>query len=477
MTSTTPMMTSTTPMMTSTNPMMTSTTSKTNLTNDEKWSYLVDLDHEETTVRVLPAMIFIGILGIVGLFGNTLVIIVYAKYFKHNPSRIFIISVAVFDLISNVLCIPGEIVDLKYSFRFQNAALCKYFRFNNVFAAASSMAMLVIICIERYLKMCRPFKPQIELRVAYKLVGIVASVSFVSSLPAIMVYGVKTKRIKKNGIEIDAYDCDISDDYQGSVWPSIYKAGQFLTFLVFAVILIVLYSLIGLAIYRHKKRRSSLGASIARPTVRQQDPASSSSDDVINKPEKKNPDSDSIKTISMEVSSPSAKNSPKVNFNFDTSIERVSNESSLSKKDRKNSTISNIAVSFMTKLRSGRSSSQSGNRRGSETLEPKQPFVAKYKTTLMLLAITAAFIISYLPHLVIALINIFVKDFVSGLTDTEFMVYATFLRSYFLNSAVNPIIYCFWNKIFRDFVVQIFCKNRSQSFQMGRHDSTVNTSL
>ncbi|KAK6177502.1 hypothetical protein SNE40_015592 [Patella caerulea] len=446
------------------------------MTNEEQWSYLVDLDHEETTVRMLPAMIFIGILGIVGLFGNILVIIVYAKYFKHNPSRIFIISVAVFDLISNVLCIPGEIVDLKHSFRFQNAALCKYFRFNNIFAAGSSISMLVIICIERYLKICRPFKPQIELRVAYKLVGIVASVSFVLSLPAIVVYGVKTKRVKNDGVEIDAYECNISDDYQDSVWPSIYKAGQFMMFLVFAVILIVLYSLIGLTIYRHNKRRSSLGGSIPRPTVRKQrELTPSSSCDDMDKPQN-SPDTESIKTISMEVASPLEKNSPKVNFSFDSSIESVSDESLSTKKDRKNSTISNIAISFMTKFRS-RSLSQSDSRKGSKTLEPKQPFVVKYKTTLMLLTITAAFIISYLPHLVISFLKIFIKDFVSGLTDTEFMVYTTFLRSYFLNSEINPIIYCFWNKIFRDNVVQIFCKNRSQSVQIGRQKANANNSL
>ncbi|XP_050414547.1 cholecystokinin receptor [Patella vulgata] len=465
--------------MTSTTLTMTSTTPTTNLTNEEKWSYLVDLDQEETTVRMFAAMIFIGILGVVGLFGNILVIIVYAKYFKHNPSRIFIISVAVFDLISNILCIPGEIFDLKHSFRFQNAALCKYFRFNNVFAAASSISMLVIICIERYLKICRPFKPQIELRVAYKLVGIVASVSFISSLPAIVVYGVKTKKINKYGVEIDAYECNISDDYQGSVWPSIYKAGQFLTFLVFAVILIVLYSLIGLTIYRHNKRRYSLGGSIPRPTVKkQQELTPSSSNDVMDKPDS-SPDTESISTVSTIVSSPSEKNSPKVNFNFDTSIESVSDESLSSKKDRKNSTISNKAVSLMTKLTSKilRSSSQSGSRKGSETLKPTQPFTVKYKTTLMLLSITAAFIISYLPHLVISCIKIFVKDFVSGLTDAEFMVYTIFLRSYFLNSAINPIIYCFWNKIFRDNVVQLFCKNRSKSVQKGRQEAKVNNSL
>ncbi|KAI8776592.1 hypothetical protein BgiMline_034855, partial [Biomphalaria glabrata] len=76
-----------------------------NYTDDEVYMHLEKLQ-EKATLIMIPSMIYLIILSIVGFIGNSLVIFVYSQKFKRTPTRIFILSIASFDLITNVVAIP-----------------------------------------------------------------------------------------------------------------------------------------------------------------------------------------------------------------------------------------------------------------------------------------------------------------------------------------------------------------------------------
>lgn len=82
------------------------------------------------------------------------------------------------------------------------------------------------------------------------------------------------------------------------------------------------------------------------------------------------------------------------------------------------------------------------------------------RTTTIFVAVTAAFILSYLPFLVVMVTRNIKKNFEDILSPSAEVFYKFCLKSYFINNAINPIIYSFLNRNFRADVINIFkCRN------------------
>ncbi|VDI16355.1 Hypothetical predicted protein [Mytilus galloprovincialis] len=71
------------------------------------------------------------------------------------------------------------------------------------------------------------------------------------------------------------------------------------------------------------------------------------------------------------------------------------------------------------------------------------------KTTITLLAVSAAFLLSAIPHYSLVVITRIQKDFNCNMTFPEGFAYYTFVFSILLNNAVNPFIYGFLDRKFQ----------------------------
>jgi hypothetical protein len=71
------------------------------------------------------------------------------------------------------------------------------------------------------------------------------------------------------------------------------------------------------------------------------------------------------------------------------------------------------------------------------------------QVTLMLFIITVVFILSFIPHLVLMVINAMNSMFVKDMSPVGIAFYNIFLRSFVINNMANPIIYGFCDKKFR----------------------------
>lgn len=71
------------------------------------------------------------------------------------------------------------------------------------------------------------------------------------------------------------------------------------------------------------------------------------------------------------------------------------------------------------------------------------------RTNTMLFLVTLVFIVSFVPYLILAFLRTFQINAPTP-TALERALQHLFLRSYFLNSAINPILYCFVSKPFRE---------------------------
>lgn len=90
--------------------------------------------------------------------------------------------------------------------------------------------------------------------------------------------------------------------------------------------------------------------------------------------------------------------------------------------------------------------------------------------TLMAIILTFAYEVCYLPCLTIVCLRLAQPSYYYSLSTSGKMVYNFLLKSYLLNSAINPYIYCFCNSEFR---AGLFMLLRSLKITMlpSRHDS------
>ncbi|KAK3583208.1 hypothetical protein CHS0354_025729 [Potamilus streckersoni] len=72
-----------------------------------------------------------------------------------------------------------------------------------------------------------------------------------------------------------------------------------------------------------------------------------------------------------------------------------------------------------------------------------------FKITYMTFTITAVFIVSYFPSVYIMTISLLDMAYWENLSTQQTVVYELLMRSYLINSMVNPIIYGFWDERFR----------------------------
>ena len=95
---------------------------------------------------------------------------------------------------------------------------------------------------------------------------------------------------------------------------------------------------------------------------------------------------------------------------------------------------------------------ETANCKRPSTCEERQISISNKKakrSALIMFLISLAFILSFVPYLILRSLQTVNSEFVPSMTNTERTVYKTFLRTYWLNCAINPFIYCACAQEFR----------------------------
>ncbi|GFO46202.1 neuropeptide ff receptor 2 [Plakobranchus ocellatus] len=220
----------------------------------ERREYLQGLQ-EQTTLVMIPAMVAILLMALVGLIGNSLVLYVYYRKFRPNATRIFICVIAVFDLVSNVLLIPGEVYDMFHLWDFDEPDLCRTRLCLNSLITMMSALVLSALAVLRYRKVCVPFGWQITIRHAKILSVIILMMCILFSAPYAIINGRQTKVTPDP--RIYGSECTIDDAFVDTIWPMINSGFYLLLFLSTSTTIVVLYSLVGVKTWRHSRASSA----------------------------------------------------------------------------------------------------------------------------------------------------------------------------------------------------------------------------
>ncbi|CAH8514796.1 unnamed protein product [Heterobilharzia americana] len=112
-----------------------------------------DLSNQIPTV-----LLMLGIICLIGIFGNILVIIVYALKHDRLTATLFILVLAISDFLACVTLIPGTMLIEYLEWNIDSSFLCKFYYFiNNTFIPFSSL-LIICIAFDRYFCLCHPFK-------------------------------------------------------------------------------------------------------------------------------------------------------------------------------------------------------------------------------------------------------------------------------------------------------------------------------
>lgn len=365
------------------------TTASTTLGPEDMSAYLKHYNHVQA-LRYFPVFVFLTIIMIVGTLGNLLVIFVYCKRFRKTSSNYFIVAMAMFDLLACIIGLPTELYDLMHSYSFENSSMCKLFRYTEAVVVYGSAIILIEIAFDRYFKICKPLW-MIEL---YKIKAMCIGAGIIAviiSLPAIELYGIA--RTPTPDGNIFGYDCSIAEKYKKKTFANVYYAMLTLVFVCTVVILSALYIRIWVEIKRRKEL--VIGDHVQKP--REEIPMDNNSSNSDQKTKKL----------------------------------RVKYCSEYSDEDSQDIT---SRVSLRPRLQS---------------LAETMSRIRVSRTTIVLFAVTVAFVISYLPGIVIMVCRSAIKDLEKNQTLAEQVLSKLFSKFYFLNNAINPVIYSFLNVSFR----------------------------
>ena len=394
--------------------------------------------NDELVPLLIPNNVFLGLYILIGIFGNSLVLFVYIFRMKSGKDdRYFIPSLAAMDLFA---CVIGSSYALSLNLlpvAFSGDFVCKFLWFMSQFTTVSSSLLLLVIAVHRYMKVCKPLKPKWSLHRKRLAVVLTVTTSFIASLPTFAFYG--EIEIFNQNLNITGYRCShVHEEMLSYDLLIVYNCVLFIFASLGIVLISILYTLIGKSIYRKVilyRKSFRRPKRIPRPklSVSADENFSAFANDVM----KNNTDEGTPNNSETEhQNTPSRED------------DRVSEIS------RSRSTC-NSTVSILTSPRK----SHIPRTLGGKPIPNMKNHFLHYKYSYMFMTIAIVFVVSYLPRIVIMLLESIYDDFWRK-SDAAIAALLFLYRMYILNHVTNPFIYGFFDGTFRHEVRLIFCRCR-----------------
>ncbi|KAK3584523.1 hypothetical protein CHS0354_039257 [Potamilus streckersoni] len=462
--------------------------------------------NDEKAILLIPAMFFVGVLMFTGFIGNIAVCYFYGCKTRKTPTSCFIFGLAIFDILSCTISMPMEIVDMRYFYMFPDVTACRLLRATNFVCTIASGFILIAIATERYRRICIPFRKQITIVQARIICVVSVFIACVVSWPSLLFYTVVNVDVPFTGSEIvQGHDCTTVKDDSLNVYLNAFNIIQILLFIFSAITLIVLYALVCRQLIKLKRVRK-YGSWVDRVIPKPSEVLNSN-----NKSLKKwnhnedmpNGCSNNTEVIISVKSLKEANRSKMTNNNItkltsgskvmtkETAFMReepiILNERNSAKEDKIIRPATFEQISNFTQLEKERDQKDFSTNKGTDSLnktsEKYNSDIVKtaraikksrlvysisrqmsneinpVRYTILMIVITVAYIVSFLPHLCLVVWRSLSTDYeVNSMTDLQLVFFSIGIRSYFLNSALNPMIYGLFNSQFRYFFTSVFCR-------------------
>ena len=380
--------------------------------------------NEAITIKLISIYVILSIYLILGIAGNSLVLFIYLVKFKtYSEGRYFVPVLAVTDMLSCIVSSCGHASETLLPIIYKIDIACKIERYVRMIATAFSMFTLVLIVVDRYLKVCRPYGRQMTKPWKKIFLGLVIISGLLVSAPSFLFYGSAPKVLD---------DGSITGRRCSSVNGGLPKLAVAFNVSLFSiaslelVLMSVLYFLIGRVIFKTAKFRNQAKTRNGRDIIAPSTTAIT------------NIDVDqgmSTSDVSLDLSSSDTRK-------HDTTDNREQGKQDTADnwEQRKQNPTYNREQSHTddksTRKRSNRDSSNS-------------------RITKVFLAITVAFGISFIPTISMMILESIRADFWFTLTDQEYVGFMFLYTFYIFNNFINPFIYVLMDEKFKQEVINL----------------------
>ncbi|KAK3592473.1 hypothetical protein CHS0354_008282 [Potamilus streckersoni] len=396
----------------------------------------LDKVNEKYALFLIPVTVIFGLFTVLGVIGNILVLVVFftSSHYKRNNFKVFVICIGLIDLMTSVSLIPAEIVKHRNYFSFENVHACKVKCFFNIFASTSAALALLIVCIDRFRKVCQPLKKQISPSLAIKLCIVSVALAVFLSLPGGVMCGIEANNMnsydgRTNGTVV--YFCSVDPSYKGTTLRIMYKYMFLVLIVAVSFAMILMYAFVGRGVCAYWKARPALH-SVRSVTSESESEALKSMAD--HNAVSRTGSAASKGTQNTDVDSISLNGSNRQKLRLAKTTRKSNDSSSLKEKITSWGKGQNL-------LRNISRQSSFGNR--------KFP----YKTMIWFL-LTLIFIITYIIYVILSMY--FVPDNIVKMSPGKFVFYSCIFRLYFINNIINPFVYAALDSRFRRACLNLF---------------------
>lgn len=394
---------------------------------------------------LLPLTITFGLFTLVGVVGNIIVlfVFVFGRAYRNNNFRVFVICLGIIDLLTSAFLLPAEMAKHRNYFSFENLAMCKIKCLFNVWAGCAAALSLLIISIDRYRKVCQPFKKQITPRLALQLcVFLSFFLSVLLSVPGAVMCGIKeTNMTNIYGNTTTVFLCETEEKFKKHILRTVYKFSFIILLVGVSIACIIMYILIGRQIAKHW---GSMPLNFRKDSARENSEISSETFGKIRTNEK-----------SVERSASSASDS--VNPPLSPICKDGQGKTNRPPLLKQSSSFDMDPIKAKKKLikQLSTASTSSGGQKGEKEAarwSRKRSRQASgfglrkfpYKTLIWFI-LTLVFITTYILYLVLAI----QVPKIPTMSASSFALFQSFYRLYFINNIINPIVYALLDKNFR----------------------------
>ena len=395
------------------------------------------------------ADILLGVLILPGMIGNLHVLQIYIFKKPKNNTRIYVCFLAIIDLLSCGVAFPYNIVNCLLPYMFYSDFACKFFTFLNGFVTMGSALSLLVIAIERYRKICTPFKTQFTIKHAKLSCILVVIVTSILSTPVIFLYG--STKIPTIHPAFYGYECFVYTELRSTAYPMIYNGSILAISAALSTILIILYMLIGIHLWRQqvkmkRNKKNNLGdiRESQETSMQVRLPTISSSDNKENMPNCKQTCKNNLPT---KYDSHLSDDKPKpYNLDLDNNIQNDTRTKACVTRPTCN--IMDLPESLPTQ--------PTGMKTRNKSKQTSQ-------MTYMFFIITLCYFLSYIPYPILRLYQIFNMDWYLSLDLPGLIAFHTALCGLFINNVVNSFIYTVCDRHYREelkgFYAKLLCRN------------------
>ena len=152
-------------------------------------SFDVDVWNNEYARRYILSTVLQSLYLVLGVCGNLTAIIIYTtKMHSKHDDRYFIPFLASVDLSGCVVSTSLILIENNLPYKYPNTAICKFLNVTACGLIVGSIFLLLVISIQRYQKICRPFHYQMNLRCKRIVASLVLCLAVAFAFPTIFLY-------------------------------------------------------------------------------------------------------------------------------------------------------------------------------------------------------------------------------------------------------------------------------------------------